>query len=331
MDISFNNLITDTLKLIDTTTATFVKQAYSNLGGYINGLLMVSATLYIMWFGYQVLYRKVALDVMTIARYLTLLTIIIMLATNWDHYYRFVYNIFTNEPAVISAALSNGKGSGVEALNNVWLQGCTAASDLFAMADWHNIQYWIYGAAVYTATFFNCLYALGLLVYAKMGLAIILAIGQLFIMLMLWQSTRELTAGWIRGLLYFALIPIVTIAILLLTTSIAQTTLPGLQSNITSGAIKPAGLLPYIALAFLNYFLLKQVLTITSMLSASVSLEALGNAMSMAKNAMRNAKGTAKGTYKGGASAYRGGRALANKISSWRNSAKEKAKSPRTP
>lgn len=311
--ITFDSLITDTLKLVDTTINSYVQQAYSNLGGYVNGLITLIATAYVMWFGYQVLYQKIKLDVMTIARYLTLLIIIMMLTTNWQYFNMFVYNIFTNEPVKISEYLSGGGSSATNALNQIWKNGSDAGSKLFEMGSWKNIEFLIYGCVVYAATFINCLVALGLFVYAKMALAAILSIGQLFILMMLWQSTRELTTGWVRGLVNFALIPIITTAVLLMTNKIANETLPGLQSAADAGNPKPYAIIAYLALAIMNGFLLKQVLSIAAMLSNSLSLEGLGNAVSLAGSALRTAAMPVTGGYK----AYKGGQRLKRRYQAW--------------
>lgn len=290
MDLSFEHLITDTLTLVDETTAGYVRQSYDNIGQYINGLITAAATFYIMWYGYQVLCQKVSLEVMAIARHIMLLCIIVALLTQWDFYYRFVYDVFTNEPVAISKALSHSDKSVTDGLNQIWKEGSTAASDLLTQVSFKNAQYFFYAAAVYAATFANCLYALCILVYAKIALALLLALGQIFIVMMLWQSTRELASGWIKGLLYFAFIPVITTAILSMTNVIAEKTLPGVQQGVASGATEAMGLLPYVALAFINGFLLKQTLTIAAMLSSSVSLDSIGSTANMMRNGVRGAK-----------------------------------------
>lgn len=292
MDLSFSHLMTDVLTLVDETTKQYVQETYQALSGYINGLITVVGTLFIMLYGYNVLYKKVPLEGMMMAQKITQLAIVLTLVLSWQTYHQFLYDVFTNEPAEITKVLSKTHDSSLEALNRVWKDGVTAASDLWEQADWKNIQYYLYAIAVYGATFLNCIYALCLLVYAKMALAFLLAIGPLFLLLMLFQATRELTAGWIKGLFYFALIPVIAIAILTMTTVIAEKTLPILQQSAIEGALDNKGLVPFIALSFLNAFLLKQTLTIAAMLSSSVSLEAVGNMYGMAKNGLSSVKNT---------------------------------------
>lgn len=232
MQISFDTFISDTLSLVDNTIASFVKTGFDNMQGYLQPTLMIMATLYVMWMGYQALVEKAPLTPMSIIRHFTTLIIIMTLSTNWNYYHQFVYDIFTREPMEISRILAGSGQSAVMGLNHIWQNGCNLAGELFSAGSWKNPEYLIYGLLAYIATFANCLYALGLFVVAKMAIAILLAIGPLFIILMLWGSTRELTSGWIRGLVNYSLIPIITTILLLLTNTIAQTTLPNMQSTV---------------------------------------------------------------------------------------------------
>jgi hypothetical protein len=74
---------------------------------------------------------------------------------------------------------------------------------------------------------------------------------------------------------------------LMLTLSIANATLPGLQQNVSSGQPTFSGILPYLGISLISALLFKQVLTTCAALSGGMALEAIGTAIPLAKQALR--------------------------------------------
>lgn len=280
MTPSFDHFITDTLQLVDMTINAFVNKAFVNLGGYVNGLIITVATLYIMNFGSQVLYHKVTLELMTVVRTLSFLIVIMTLTTHWPMYHLFIYNIFTNEPVHLGQYLLGGADNSVSVVNQLWTQGCLAGGKLFASGGLNNLSYYVYGMAILVVTFMNAFYALCLFVMAKMAVAVLLAIGPVFLLFLLWDSTREMASGWFKALLNYALIPVITTSILLLTNQLTLTTLPGLTASVSDPKLQ--GIMPFFALSLMSGFLLRQVMSLAAGLSGSISLDGIGHVAGMA-------------------------------------------------
>jgi len=277
---SFDYFITDTLQLVDVTINAFVNKAFINLGGYINGLMMALATVYIMFFGLQVLYQKVNLELMTMVKTLSLLVIVMALTTHGPLYHLLVYNIFTNEPVHLSQYLLGGADNATSAINQLWSQGCLAGGKLFSAAGINNLSNYAYGIAIFVATFLNAFVALCLFVIAKLSVAILLALGPVFLLFLLWDSTREIFAGWLKALINYALIPVITTSVLLLTNQLMLTTLPGLSASASNPKLQ--GLMPFFALSLMSGYLLRQVMSLAAGLSGSISLDGIGQVAGMA-------------------------------------------------
>lgn len=281
MALTFDHFISDTLQLVDKTLQTFVEQAFSHLSGYVNALTILLMTVYIVMIGYRILSHQMQLEVMLLTRQVITLLIIVVLATKWPLYQKFIYQVFTNEPQYIMQSLV-GQNDVASSLNQIWKQATESAGSLVQLASWNAMQYYVYAGLVLLATFLHCLYALGLFVVAKMTLSILLSLGQLFLLLGLWPATRGLLEGWLKGCLNFALIPLLTTSILSLSNLLVIETLPGLKPD------NPElwGLLLYLGLSVVSFFMLKQVMGLAALLSQSVSLDSLQYLMATAKGAL---------------------------------------------
>src|SRR5262249_5489417 len=153
-------------------------------------------------------------------RHLITLLMVYGLLTQWDLFWLFFYNLFTNEPNLLIKTMIDGKGNWnmngsttADALNAVFTQGMEATSSLFQQANWENRMMYLYAAAVFVVIYLSVGFAVGLLIYAKLGLAVLLFIAPIFICFLLFPSTRRLFENWLQGLLNLALVPVVTCAI----------------------------------------------------------------------------------------------------------------------
>lgn len=298
--IRTNQFVTDLLQTVDQIIEQFVQTGYQNFVSNNQGTLTIVMTFYIMWLGYRFTVRTLEMDINTVAKHLTLLLIVYGLLTHWHLFWLFFYNIFTNEPSLIIKTMLDANGnitlhgnSTASALNSVFYQGIDAAQTILRQANFENLMMFVYAALVFTVSCISCLFALTLLIYAKMALAIMLFLAPLFISFLLWQATRRLFENWLQALINFSFIPIVTCGILMLTLTVAQSTLPGLISQTKQGITELSGIFPYIGASLISGLLLKQVLPLCAALSSGLALESIGNAIPIARNALKYSGATA--------------------------------------
>jgi type IV secretion system protein VirB6 len=292
--INSQTFVTNLFNTVDLVIGNFVQSGYQNIVANNQNVITMIMTLYIAWLGYKFMMHSLSLEVSVFASDLILLLIVYGLLIDWNLFYTFFYNIFTNEPAAITETMINSMGNvniGGEntatALNSVYAQGMDISKSLFSMGNIHNMELYFYGFLVGAATVIGCLIALAILIYAKMAMAVMLFLAPIFISFLLWDSTRKLFDNWLQALINYALIPIVTCGILMLTLSIANATLPGLQLNVSSGQPTFSGILPYLGISLISALLFKQVLPTCAALSGGMALEAIGTAIPLAKQALR--------------------------------------------
>jgi type IV secretion system protein VirB6 len=139
-----------------------------------------------------------------------------------------------------------------------------------------------------------CVYALLQFIYAKMMMAVALALGPIFILFLLFDSTKNLFAAWLHTLITLALIPIVTSAILVLMLSVINVTLPSIK--LPAESMQFYGIAPFLALSLATTLILSQVFHICTSLGGGISLSSMSQGADIAKTALEKS---------GVASAYR--------------------------
>lgn len=286
-----DTFITDVLNTVDQVIGNFVQTSYQGLIQGNATVITLLFTFYIIVLGYRFVTHDLSSDLNTITRHLVSLLIVYGLIMSWDLYNVFVYNIFTNEPGILAQTLVDATGSfkggesTADALNKIYASGMDYAAQLFGKIPVINLQYLFYGISVWLVTMILSMYAMLLFIYAKMAMAIALAIGPIFLPMMLWESTRGLFAAWLRKLTNFALIPIITCSILSLMLTVMQVTIP-IDTPIEKDEFH--GILPYIALSLATVMLLLQVFPICSALSGGITLASLSKGVGAVKGAIGN-------------------------------------------
>jgi len=209
-----------------TPLETFISSGTSNIAGWVTGPLTAAVTLYVVLYGYLVLRGSVQEPVLDFAFRAMKLAIIVMLVKNASEYQTYVTNIFFNTlPQEIAQALSSGSAPSASTFDSLLDKGQAAATDIWSRAAWPvDIVPGVGGVMVIGASFVVA--AIGYIVslYARLALAIVLAIGPIFVALAMFQSTRRFTEAWIGQLANFVILQVLVVAVgSLLITSIDTT------------------------------------------------------------------------------------------------------------
>src|SRR5205085_173554 len=172
-------------------------------------LISLLFTFYVMFLGYRFLFHDHHFNLSTVTKHMVVMLCTYGMVMHWDLYHLFVYDIFTNEPAHITEILidSSGKLHGSEsiaqALDDIYAAIVKAAMGFFGEISFSaaGLAFLIYGLLVFLIGSLLCLFALLLFVYAKMMMAIALALGPLFILFILWDSTKGIFSAWLKKLI----------------------------------------------------------------------------------------------------------------------------------
>jgi len=209
-----------------TPLETFISTGTSNIAGWVTGPLTAAVTLYVVLYGYLVLRGSVQEPILDFAFRAIKLAIIVMLVKNASEYQTYVTNIFFNTlPQEIAQALNSGSAPSASTFDSLLDKGQASATDIWSRAAWPvDIVTGVGGMMVIGASFIVA--AIGYIVslYARLALAIVLAIGPIFVALAIFQSTRRFTEAWIGQLANFVILQVLVVAVgSLLITSIDTT------------------------------------------------------------------------------------------------------------
>ncbi len=289
--ISTNAFITDTLNTVDLVINSFVNKAY--IGLIMSNYLVINAvfTAYVVFIGYRLLMHSSKENVQTIVVRLISMLCIYGLIMSWGLYNTFIYNIFTNEPALIAQTLVNsagqlGPGQNVtQSMDGIFQAVMNVSAGFFAHGGFSTagVLFILYGVLTFVIGFLFCVFALVLYIFAKMMLAIGLALGPLFLLFALFDPTRGWFESWLQKLFTMALIPVVTSTILALMLSVINTTLP--RFNVPTDQQTFNGVAPFLGLSLASFALLLEVKTICSSLGGGLTLGAIAKSGALAKQA----------------------------------------------
>ena len=151
------------------------------------------------------------------------------------------------------------------------------------MADylWNNggvfsgdFGYYVAGAVVWVLMGLLCVYTMFLIALSSIALAVLLALGPLFIALLLFDATRRFFEAWLAQLANYALITILTVLVAALLLQVVESY--AAQTAARGAAIVTVDALNMVLVAVLVFLLMRQVMPIAAALAGGVALSSFG-------------------------------------------------------
>jgi type IV secretion system protein VirB6 len=206
--------ITAGLQYIDCNSEQIIQYAFNRFfgpGGVLGWALTIILTIYVALIAYRMLSGRGRLS--ALPPRMLLLGLILTFATSWIGYQSFVLNIALGAPEELAKILLNTKGSATyafsrqldimfQAIAQVALQsrpaGEAAATGIMSAE----------GDLLWTGALMLLLTTVGVLIVARMALALMLALGPIFIIMALFSGTRGLFVGWMKTVIMLAVTPL---------------------------------------------------------------------------------------------------------------------------
>jgi type IV secretion system protein VirB6 len=230
-------LVRSLLSVVDCNVQTLVQTGYGTIfapSGVFAGVLTVLLTLYVALIGYQLLLGRSQLNITDYALTAVKLGAVVALATQWGTYQTVVYQALFFGPqqvatVVLHAFRANGggfRGDLFDGLQRAFTDltafspatppgvpatpvtggpvaaGAGQLSTLLTKGGFDSLL--LLASAVILL-----LSSLGVLLASKIVLGILLALGPIFIAMLLFDTTRGIFEGWLRTSVAFAMAPII--------------------------------------------------------------------------------------------------------------------------
>jgi type IV secretion system protein VirB6 len=253
----------------------YVSVHAASMAAAIEPAAVTLAVIYVMVWGF--LHLRGAIEEPLLAGALRIARLAVVLGVGlrlWE-YNAVLVDTFMEAPVVLAAQLA-GAADPVGTIDALWTQGGAVAARLWEKGGLFDgdIGFYLAAAFVYLLMGAVCVYTLFLMALARVALALLLAIGPLFIVLLLFESTQRFFEAWIAQLVNYALVGVLAVltASLMLTVVEAYAT----QTAALGAAILTVDALDMLLVAGLVLLLLRQVMPIAARLAGGVALASFG-------------------------------------------------------
>lgn len=233
------------------------------------------AVLYVMMWGYLQMTGRIEEPFATGVRRIVLLAVVLGVSLRLWLYNTVIVDTFYAAPAQLAAAII-GTSDPVATVDAIWSQGGAVAEQLWDKGGFNpfNLGFTLMGAVVWLMIGLLCVYTMFLIALASIASSLLLALGPLFIAMLLFDSTRRLFDSWIAQLVNYALITILTVSVGALLLRIVQSY--AAQTAARGAALVTVDALDMMLVSALAFLLLRQIMPIAAGLATGVSLSSLG-------------------------------------------------------
>jgi type IV secretion system protein VirB6 len=165
------------------------------------------ATIYVMMWGFLQLTGRIQEPIMEGVKRIFVMVLIIGIAIRLWLYNSLVVDTFVNGPAQLATAVL-GATNPVAMVDDIWHDGNKVAQALMTQGGVTGIGYYLAAAAVYLLVGLVCVVTAFLLALSQIAIAVLLALGPVFIVMLFFDSTKKFFEHWIGQLANYALITV---------------------------------------------------------------------------------------------------------------------------
>jgi type IV secretion system protein VirB6 len=287
---------------VDSKLDVFLNERVSSVIAEVSGPLRMALVLYVLLYGFAILRGSVSEPVMDFAVRSLKLAFVYMLATTVAYSTYVTDPLFHVLPDTLARAIS---GSGVPdvgaAFDQFFSRAAYLAEKISKEASPVDFAPWILAAVVYVVGALAAALGFGVVLIAKVALALLVALGPIFIACALFDSSRRFFFGWLsQAMNYIVLFALIITLFQLILSLVSQ------QWGQIDGQDPMAGGLLFIALCLLGAIFFLQTPAIAAGIAggASAGLADFANAASLS-GVPRS--GSPQGPQEAGRSAPKGG------------------------
>ena len=254
---------------------TYIGNNTARLAAVLEPAAVTLGTLYVMAWGYLQLTGQLEEPFAAGLKRIIMLAVIFGVGLHLWLYNALIVDTFYNAPAQLAAAVI-GAGDPVATIDAIWEAGGSVAGNLFVKGgiSFGGVGFLIAGAVVWCLMGMLCLYAMFLIALSNIALAVLLALGPLFVPFLFFDTTRKFFAAWVAQLANYGLITVLTIMVSALLLQIVQSY--ATQTAALGAAILTVDALNMVLVAVLVFLILRQIMPIAAGLAGGLALSSFG-------------------------------------------------------
>lgn len=273
------------LRAVDCLAAETTTAAFSRLfgaSGAMGPVLTIVLTLYIAFFAISLLTGRSRLGISALTPRMLTLGLVLTFATSWIAYQSVVWNLAVGGPDWIASILMGANGSATQIFGDridivfaavADISGQTsgqggaageAAGGAVAAASGGGL--FSPDSVMWMGALMLMLGTVGILLTARIALAVLLALGPVFVVMALFGGTRGLTAGWLRGVAMTAVTPLFVVLGGGITMELLLPVIRALGEGANAGAIDGRAAMAFFLVAAVHLALMGMVLKVAGTL-----------------------------------------------------------------
>lgn len=269
--------------------ASYIGTNTAAVAGAIEPAAVTLATIYVMMWGFLSLTGRIQEPIWEGVKRIVTMALILGVGIRLWTYNSMITNTFFTAPDQLAAAII-GAPSTVGVIDQVWTDGNLTAEQLLNKGSLlsGDFAYYLAGFVVYLLVGLAVVYTAFLLALSKVAVAVILALGPIFIVLLFFDSTKRFFEAWIAQLANYALITVLALLV-------AAVMLQVIRGYATSAAALGAGItiaesVRVCIAAVLVFLVMRQVMPIAAGLASGIALSSFGAISGAVNWGMRGAQ-----------------------------------------
>jgi type IV secretion system protein VirB6 len=291
--------IAASLRGVDCVTMGATQAAFGRLfgsSGILLPALTLMLTLYVAFFAIQLLTGRSRLGIGALTPRIMTMGLVLTFATSWIAYSQVVWNLALGAPNEVAAILTGVRGNAtdvfaqkVDILFGVVGEAAESAKQQAQQGQQGGEVAAAIKAAMPTSMFSSegmlwmgsmllVLGTAGVLVATRIALAVMIALGPLFVVLALFNGTRGLFVGWLKGMVLLALAPLFAVLGGSLMLELAVPVINALTE--VPGQLDPRAAMAFFVLGVVHVALMALVMKIATTMVGGWSVFGLSNSES---------------------------------------------------
>lgn len=276
------------LRAVDCVASEMAASAFGRLfgaGGAMGPVLTILLTLYIAFFAFSLLTGRAGLGLSALTPRMLRLGVVLTFATSWVAYQGVVWNLAVAGPDWIAGVLMGARGSATQLFGDridivfgaiariaqdAGAEGAAAGGQGVAQAGAQAAAQGLFTpeSVMAMGALLLLLGTVGVLLAARIALAVLLALGPVFVVMALFSGTRGLAAGWLRGVVLTAVTPLFVVLGGGITLELLVPIIARLVESASAGAIDGRTAMAFFVVAAVHVALMAMVVRVATTMVA---------------------------------------------------------------
>ncbi len=255
--------------------ATYIGDNTARMAAVLEPAIVTLAVLYVAVWGYLHLIGKIEEPFIAGVKRIVVLGVILGVSLSLWLYNLVIVDTFFYAPSRLAAVVVGAYDS-VAIVDSTMLTGADAAELLIRKGGIFDgdFAYYLAGLAVYVIVGLTAIYTIFLLSLSRIALAVLLALGPLFIALLMFDTTKRFFESWIAQMANYAFIAI--LAALMSAVMLEVMAVAAEQAASAGGDIEIADAVRVCLAAGLTFLVMRQVMPMAAGLASGLALSTFG-------------------------------------------------------